>query len=650
MCGIAGQLRKNSPLKSDHLLLSTKAMCESIAYRGPDSSDVYVEPNLGLSLGHVRLSIQDLSPMGSQPMTSSNQRYTIIFNGEIYNVNELRNHINSKYCFSDWRGHSDTEVFLELIRFSGLNNALSLVEGMFAFALYDRSLNTLSLCVDRFGEKPLYLFSSNSSILFASDLNAFKSIADFPRTISRSALSLFFKYNYIPAPHCIYENCTKLRPGQCISIDLNYLTQSSFFYWDALAEIKNSYSIKYSNTLDFISCKSDLDSLISRSVSNQLISDVGVGTFLSGGIDSSLVTCFAQELLPSRLSTYTIGFSDIEFDEAQYARKIAKYLDTEHHELYVSDNDLLEVIPKLSNIYAEPFSDSSQIPTFLVAQLASCHNKVILSGDGADEIFGGYSRYIATQRTWSLVNRVPYFARRLLKVLTDVPPVIVYDYIFRLLNLLLSKRITSARFSKLINCFCSKDLFSLYSNFVTHWDNPTDLVIDSRELVSPIDEFQNSSGYFYDDISKMMAMDTVSYLPGDILVKVDRASMYNSLEVRCPFLNTDILRFAWSLPLSYKINGSKGKYILQSLLSDKLPSNLFDRPKMGFGVPIDRWIRGPLRPMVLELLSPSQLSTDGFLDQATVTRVINEHLDGKKSWGYYIWDILMFKLWYDSNS
>jgi len=649
MCGITG-FWNYGEANSELSYSKITRMTEVIAHRGPDDDGIWIDPEFGLAVGHRRLSILDLSAAGHQPMTSHSGRWIISFNGEIYNHLDIRRKLSTSSTSLPWRGYSDTETLLAAIEYWGLEHALDLVVGMFAFALWDRKEKKLTLVRDRFGEKPLYYGYQNNTFLFASELKALKAYPNFNAEICLDSLASYFRLSYIPAPYTIYKNISKLMPGSFLTVTLENVTNRIIpepkQYWSA---VSTAYSgLANSFTGSFCEAADALDNELSRSINDQRISDVPVGVFLSGGIDSTIVAAYLQKHSANAIKSFSIGFKEENYNEAHHAMSIAKYLGTDHTELYVSADQALSVVSKLPFIYDEPFADSSQIPTFLVSELASTSVKVALSGDGGDELFCGYNRYNKASQIFSFLNTVPSAKRALLSsILSSLNPNTVERY-YSLLKLLLPSRYRTLsvadKLSKLGVALSSSGPGSIYENLISHCTNPNDFVLSSREhkLATAI-----YSGIIDDlDIrSWMMLLDTVSYLPDDILVKVDRSSMSASLETRSPLLDHRLFHFAWTLPISYKHRNGVSKAILKRVLSRYIPDKYFTRPKMGFGIPLDTWLRGPLKEWADELLNPLLISDSGFIDPCHVKLLWEQHLSGKYNWQYCLWDILMWQSW-----
>ena len=654
MCGLTGFL-SDSSIKFNNFSNQLKPMVDSISHRGPDDDGFWIDEKSRVAIGHRRLSVQDLSFAGHQPMCSSSGRYVIAFNGEIYNHLNLRERLDIESDNSKkWVGHSDTETLLSCFEAWGVEATLKEISGMFAIALYDTKHNVFYLIRDRMGEKPLYYGWSGNVFLFGSELKSIKAFQGFSVEVDRNALALYLKYDYIPTPYSIYKDIKKLPQGSYfkISMDDNGWSQKCPFiikrYWFMEDVAKSG---KEENK--YIGFEKDaiqkLDDLLSKSVKQQMISDVPLGAFLSGGIDSSVVVALMQKHSDRKVKTFTIGFKEKNYNEAEYAKKVALHLGTDHTELYITPEQAMDVISRLPKIYDEPFSDSSQLPTFLVSEMARKHVTVSLSGDGGDELFGGYGRYFMANKIWLKIEKIPLTIRKLIsKGITLLSPKI-WDYLINSAFKFMPSRFRMShpgdKIYKLSKMLTANNINDIYEGLVTHWNNPFEVVLGSKERNSE----SNKDIYFINSEDEMMFLDSISYLPDDILVKVDRAAMSVSLETRAPFLDKDVVEFAWQLPLNMKIRDSKGKWILRKVLDGYIPNKLVDRPKMGFGVPIDSWLRGPLREWAEDLLSEQRLKHDGYFNVEAIRQKWNEHLSGNRNWQYHLWSVLMFQIWLDDQ-
>ena len=627
MCGISGFWETSRQLNNDLLPSIVQQMSNSLIHRDPDDGGVWVDTEVGIALGHRRLAILDLSPEGHQPMTSANGRYVIVFNGEIYNFLELRRQLES--LGHGFRGHSDTEVMLASFSQWGVLDATQYFNGMFAFALWDRQERVLHLGRDRLGEKPLYYGWVGNTLLFASELKAFKAYPNFLAEINRDALALFLNYGYIPAPDSIYKGIYKLPSATVLSWNGKTVHPQPVSYWSAreVAELGINQPFTGSDT----EALTQLEALLKDAVGMRMVSDVPLGAFLSGGIDSSTIVALMQVQSSLPVKTFSIGFHEKEYNEAQYARAVAHHLGTDHTELYVTPSEALAIIPKLPILFDEPFSDTSQIPTFLLSQLARQQVIVSLSGDAGDELFAGYNRYFFGRRIWQKVAWMPLAVRQIMaRALT------------------LNNLIGSDKLRKFRQILGSANQDEIYFILVSHWKQPETIVIGCSEPVTTLSVRQPYAN-LPDSTQKMMFLDLVRYLPDNILVKVDRATMGVSLEGRIPFLDHRVVEFAWRIPLSMKIRNGQGKWLLRQVLYKYVPKHLVERPKMGFGVPIDSWLRGPLRDWAEELLNESRLRQEGFLNPQPIRQKWKEHLAGDRSWQYHLWDILMFQAWLEKN-
>ncbi|MGU7783082.1 asparagine synthase (glutamine-hydrolyzing) [Burkholderia sp. PU8-34] len=651
MCGISGFLADSNfnEESSRHYL---KLMCDSIERRGPDAAGYWLDANAGIALGHRRLSIVDLSEHGHQPMHSACGRFVIVFNGEIYNFNEIRAQLEAENAAPDWRGHSDTEVLLAAIRAWGIEPALKSLSGMFAFALWDREQRVLTFARDRLGEKPLYYGRIDDVLVFGSELKALRKYPGFSRVqIDRSALSLYMRHNSIPAPHTIYSGIRKLVPGTFAQWRQGQREAEVRPYWTLAQAVADGRANPFHG--DSREALDTLDDLLRDVVRKQMVADVPLGAFLSGGIDSSTVVALMQSQSARPVRTFTIGFHEQEFNEAEHARAVARHLGTDHTELYVTAAHALDVVPQLPSIYDEPFSDSSQIPTFLVSQMTRQHVTVSLSGDAGDELFCGYNRYFVADGLWSKLKLMPAPLRRICARMMGAMPAEHLDRILTpLMRLLPAHRRhmhIGEKLHKLAAVIDVNGRDELYKRLVSVFYCPEQIVVGGTEPSTLLDSPQS----WPTEVSfaeQMMYLDTLTYLPTDILTKVDRAAMAVSLETRVPFLDHRVVEFAWRLPTSMKMRGTKGKWLLRELLYQYVPEKLIDRPKQGFAVPIGRWLRGELREWASQLLEPTRLKNEGFFHVAAVQRIWQQHLSGTYNWQHQLWSILMFQAWLDANS
>lgn len=649
MCGIAGFLHRRTFHVETSKAIATE-MIEAIKHRGPDALGVWADDFVAFS--HARLSILDLSDAGLQPMVSSSGRYVLVFNGEIYNHNEIRADIKKINFSNNWRGSSDTETLAEAIDAFGFVEAVQKINGMFSIAVWDRREQLLHLCRDRLGEKPLYYgwvgTGLKRSFVFASELKSILKHPLFEKNINQNSLGSFMRRGYVPDPNCIYQGIYKLLPAHHITLSQRNLfenllpTSKPFWSLPSVAQLGVASSDTYS--VEGISEK--FGSLLMGAVRKQMLSDVPLGAFLSGGLDSSLIVSLMQEQSIKPVKTFTIGFEDNNYNEAPFAKSVSDYLGTEHFELYVNQRDALNVIPLLPKIYDEPFSDSSQIPSFLISHLAKEHVKVVLTGDGGDEVFGGYNRYLAVEGLWKSMQGLPLSLRKNIASIISIFPEERLNCMAKHLPILNKYSNFGEKLKKAGGAIQQDTVSDLYNYFSSQW-------YDSAVMKSPVkdllihDAFLSKEFLDFDNAQKMMLVDSLTYLPGDILTKVDRASMANSLETRAPFLDRDIVEFAWQIPQKFKISKGQGKWIMRQQLFKRVPETIFDRPKMGFGVPIGNWLKGELRDWADSLINASRINAEGVFDATIVQEKWNEHLSGKRNWENQLWTILMFQAWKD---
>jgi asparagine synthase (glutamine-hydrolysing) len=641
MCGITGFIEPKQGQPAESLEATALRMAKAIRSRGPDDQGAWADPARGVALGFRRLAILDLSPTGHQPMFSEDGRYVIIFNGEIYNYATLRGELAQTGCA--FRGTSDTEVILAGIVRWGLTATIERLNGMFAFALWDKAEQALYLVRDRLGIKPLYYGWCGSTFLFGSELKALREHPNFQAEVDRGALALYLRHNCVPAPYSIYRGISKLLPGSFLRIrpdepDAECRPQ---VYWSARETVETGTAHPYTGSPE--DAVEELDALLRESIRERMVADVPLGAFLSGGIDSSLVTAVMQSQSERPVRTFTIGFWEPEFDEAGAARAVAKHLGTDHTELYVTAQQALDAIPRLPQLYDEPFSDSSQIPSFLVSAMARQHVIVALSGDGGDEMFAGYNRYTWVEKLWKRLKPVPLPLRSAAKgVMNCFSP---GEGGGRRWSEKLHLPLFNDKYAKLAGVLDARDPADIYTRLVSHWQNPTALTLGAAEPATILTDPARWAKL--DDFTlQMMYLDLVTYLPDDILAKVDRATMGTSLESRAPFLDdTRVVEFAWRLPLDFKLRDGRGKWILRQVLAKYLPVEAFERPKMGFTMPIGAWLRGPLREWAEDLLAEDRLRREGYFDPAPIRRTWNNHLAGRPGEQYRLWDILMFQAW-----
>lgn len=641
MCGISGYWRWQHKAPQQELLNIVWLMSRAIAHRGPDADGHWADAALGLAFGHRRLSILDVSSAGAQPMLSPDGKAVLVLNGEIYNFGELQRELESQSLAPRWRGHSDTEVLLAALRAYGIEKTLSKIQGMFAFAYADLAEKKLFLARDRFGEKPLYVYQDDSSLAFASELKAIRQVPGFDGTLCRDAMAEYLAYAYVPGSRAIYARVQKILPGHFAVLNLASeippnLVQISYWSAQESAQLARRHPI-----FDERVVEKKLEDLLRQSVQSRMVSDVPLGAFLSGGIDSSMIVAMMQQGRTQKIKTYSIGFQEMEYNEAHHARAVAHHLGTDHHEHIVTADEAMAVIPQLSQMYDEPFADSSQIPTFLVSQLARRDVTVALSGDAGDELFGGYNRYRLAPRIWKILRPLPLsFRRAVMTAITRIAPNTLDAAVFALgvlLPKLRQQKLWGDKIHKLADLFDAADEHRLYQRLLSFC--PLQWVYGASHAH---DQAIDSMGNFLDD---MMLHDTLNYLPGDILTKVDRASMAVGLEARVPFLDTELYAFAWSLPQEMKICHNKGKHLLRQVLYRYVPRTLIDRPKMGFGVPIADWLRGPLRPWAEDLLAHNKLTDGEYLNAVAIRQKWDEHQSGSRNWHQQLWAVLMLQAW-----
>lgn len=645
MCGITGYL---GDLSGNGPEQAISRMANTLFNRGPDDGGTWVDLPAGIALGHRRLSILDLTSAGHQPMATAGGHYVIVFNGEIYNHLELRQALDASRRHGHWRGHSDTETLLSAFEYWGVEETLRRVVGMFAIALWDRRQRVLTLARDRMGEKPLYYGWQGGTFLFGSELNALKAHPDFSGDIDRGALALLLRNNYVPAPWSIYKGIQKLPPGTFLQVSLERRDAGPLAYW-SLAEVaergaSGPFSGSDAEALDA------LELHLGAAVRGQMVADVPLGALLSGGIDSTAIAALMQANSTQAVRTFTIGFDERQYDEATHARAVAKHLGTDHTELRLSGEDALALVPQMPVMYGEPFADSSQLPTHLVMKLARRHVTVALSGDAGDELFGGYYRYFLAPKVWRSIGWMPLPLRRALGAgLTALSAESINRFAGPL-----SHRVGVAlpgdkahKLGRRLRDVCGMD--DLYASLVSEWPQPEAMVVDGHMPSNLVDD-RGRWPRLSDPVSRMMALDGLTYLPDDILVKVDRAAMAVSLETRAPFLDRSVIEFAWSLPMHMKIRDGKGKWLLRQLLDRHVPRALMERPKMGFGIPLDDWLRGPLRDWAESLLAEDRLRREGYLDPAPVRAAWKAHVAGQASYGYRLWSVLMFQAWLEASA
>lgn len=646
MCGICGFILNKPSFSHDKLSVRIEQIALRINHRGPDSSGSWTNADTGVALGHRRLAVLDLSSAGHQPMISHGGRYVLVLNGEIYNFAWIKRKLAAENAFlQSFRGHSDTEVFLRAIETYGIVEALQLASGMFALAVWDKENRELIIAGDRIGQKPLYYGFCHEGLVFASELACFKEFGREHWQIDRNALALFFRHNYIPAPHSILKNVYKLEPGHFLKIPLT-LVQSGKFegliaepYWQAVKVAREQFACR--SYLPVKENADELERLLHKAVSMQMIADVPLGAFLSGGVDSSLVAGVMQSISAKPVKTFTIGFNEQLFNEAASAKLVARHLGTDHTELFVTPEMALAVVPDLCRIYSEPFADSSQIPTYLVSRLAKQQVTVALTGDGGDELFGGYARYFHAGIIWKLLK--PFspqvrqnFSRRLAnrktqRLLARIPGI--------------DHGKNSNRILKAADLLTADTFFKLYKSLVSHTRFPEKMLLTcDGEPRTRLDMFEQLD-FQATDLEKIMFVDLLTYLPDDILVKVDRAAMAASLETRLPFLDPDIVDFSFRLPVQNKIYNAHGKIILRHLLDKYVPPQLTSKPKHGFSMPVGAWIKGCLKEWAAPLVNSERLRQEGYLDNDVIQKLWCEHQTGKRNCERMLWNVFMFQSW-----
>jgi asparagine synthase (glutamine-hydrolysing) len=660
MCGIAGIIINNQ-FKDNNLENLISRMTQKLSHRGPDHNATWCNEKKNLFIGHARLSILDISKNGNQPMHSSSGRYVLSYNGEVYNHNNIRHDIEKNKTIN-WKSTSDTETILEAIELWGVKNTIEKLSGMFALSLYDKNLNKVFLARDKNGEKPLYYGFHKSSIVFASELKSFLSINNFSKDINKNSLSYFFKYSYIPEPNSIFNNIFKLKPGCILEINLNnfyiienvkeiekYTKYYNFFFDKKYFQFEDIRKHFYNSDKE-----SNLDSILNKAVTSAMISDVNIGSFLSGGTDSSLITAIMQKNSKKKIKTFSVIFKEKKYNEEYYSNQVSRFLKTDHYELSLNYKDIIDQIKFLPDIFDEPFADSSQIPTILLSKFARDHIKVALTGDGCDEFFGGYNRYILFGKINKIIKLVPNFLRqRLGGLLFSIP----FKYINFLEGIIFNRIKNFSNISQLdnkikklslilLNC---KTEVEIYLSLIKVFQYNENLVLDNKIFSDEIDDYARKIFLKKElcDEESMMNVDQKFYLSGDILHKVDRGAMYSSLETRMPFLNPSVTFFSSLLTLKNKIHKNEGKIIIKNIIKKYLPKDLINPTKMGFSIPIDEWIRGPLKDWSKDILDAAKKNY--LIDSKLIARYEEEHFSGTHNWGQIIWNIIVFQKWYQKN-
>ncbi len=638
MCGIAGFLDPKRRSDDNELKALAASMAGALRHRGPDAQGVWVDEKAGVALGHTRLSIIDLSEAGAQPMISASGRFALVYNGEVYNAGEHRAELER--AGHTFRGHSDTEVMVEGFTEWGVRATVERLVGMFAFAAFDHATGTLTLGRDRLGIKPLYWGRVGGRIAFASELKALAKLPDFAPEIDRESLAAYLCTGYVPAPASIYQGIAKLEPGMLLAVGADGATCGER-YW-SLLDVATRGQAAPLDLSETEACER-LDALLTDAVTRRMVADVPLGVFLSGGINSSTVTALMQKSSPKPVKSFSIGFHEAGYNEAAQAKAVAGHLGTDHTELYMTAREAQAVVPKLPQIYDEPFADASQIPTFLVSEMTRKHVTVALSGDGGDELFAGYNRYGQGLRVARALRLLPLpITTCLAQMISAVPPT-RWDRLFGVLPEGMRPRLASEKLQKLVGVL-GEDASGYYRALIASWSGAWSLVKGARQPDHKA--FSDTvRAQFGDELSWMLYVDSVTYLPDDILTKVDRASMAVALEARVPILDHRIVDFAWRLPKDLKMRGGQGKWLLRQVLYKYVPKELVERPKMGFGVPIDAWLRGPLKGWASHLLDPAVMARAGFLDPAPIQEKWAEHQSGRRNWQHFLWNVLMFEAW-----
>ncbi|WNK01361.1 asparagine synthase (glutamine-hydrolyzing) [Thalassospiraceae bacterium LMO-JJ14] len=638
MCGIAGCIDLSQSTSAEDLRRIVASMTETLAHRGPDDTGIWIDAAAGLALGHRRLSIIDLSSAGHQPMVSPEGGHALVCNAEIYNYRDLRRDLENQGA--TFRGHSDTEVLLQACARWGVKKALEKASGMFAFAFWDRRTRILSLARDHAGMKPLYWGRFGDWLIFASELKALHRHPAFTAEIDRDALAGLIAYNYVPGTHSIYSNVHKMRQGHIVEISCHGNVHEEAFWRQEEIVTEGQRHPK----MDAVSSMDELDNVLQEAVARHMVSDVPVASLLSGGIDSSLITALMQRISGTPVQSFAVRFLDPEFNEADHARAIASHIGTRHTELTVGADDALQVIDRLPEIYDEPFADLSQIPTTIISTLVAQHAKVVLTGDGGDELFGGYPRYRITLEHQRTISQLPTFMRNAIAWMVQKGAHSSLRSLTRFCPPIAGQKLTPERLLKAAALLKEDRFIEAYRRTLVHWDPVEAVVPGGREPLGPLHR-DWSGRRLGQPLADMRSIDSATYLPDDILVKVDRASMAAGLEARIPFLDPDVIKFAWQLSPELCFRKGNLKWILQQVLHRHVPQQLTDRPKMGFGVPMHTWLRGPLRDWAEDLLDPRRMKEDGFLNPAPIRKRWEQHLAGDQNWQYSLWPVLIFQQW-----
>lgn len=649
MCGLVGFFGGDWSSGADAARAMLLRMAGCISHRGPDGTAAWLEGENRVALGHNRLAILDLSAAGDQPMHSASGRYVIVYNGEIYNHLELRERLTTEGRAGPWRGHSDTETLLAAVEAWGIRTALERAIGMFAIALWDREAKELILARDRLGEKPLYYgWQGNGRdrvLLFGSELKSLGSHPSFRRKIDREALALYMRHAYVPAPWSIFQGIKKLLPGSFLTFGPGGAERLERYWSGAEVAAAGAAAPRLARPEDYVD---QLEPLLTDAVGKQMLSDVPLGAFLSGGVDSSTVVALMQAQSARPVRTFSIGFHEEAYNEAEHAKAVARHLGTDHTELYVTAQEAMSVVPQLPTVYDEPFADSSQIPTLLVSRLARQHVTVSLSGDAGDELFAGYNRYKMTAAHWRRMSRLPRPLRAgLARSMRSLSPA-AWDRIASAASPILPQSLRMSlpgeKIIKAASVLPSRSSAELYGSLISIWRDPSSVVLGAGQSGEDADA-NGAKLAALGDVERMMASDMLGYLPDDILVKVDRAAMSVSLETRVPFLDHRVVEFAWSIPIDVKMRGGETKWPLRQLLYRHVPRQLIERPKMGFGVPIDSWLRGPLKAWAEDLLDEERIRREGYLNPEPIRRAWADHQSGRANLQHQLWTVLMFQSW-----
>lgn len=643
MCGIAGIFDRTANSPEVTLRDGATRMARILAHRGPDSEGVWTDSASGVALAHRRLAIIDCTPAGHQPMASACGRYMISYNGEIYNYKEIASELADQGHIV--KGGSDTAVLLAACVAWGVEKAIKRCVGMFAFALWNHEKRELTLARDRLGIKPVYWTRIGELFLFSSQLKAFKTHPSWRGEIDRNALVSYLRHAYVPAPHTIYQNVWKLLPGHILHIPANGETRLTC-YWNNRELARDGHESPYRGSYD--DARDTLEGLLHQAIGDRMISDVPLGAFLSGGVDSSAVAALMQAQSSRPIRTFSIGFQEQSYDESAHAATVAAHLGTNHTALFVTPTEARDLIPQLPNWYDEPFADSSQIPTLALSQLTRHHVTVALSGDGGDEVFAGYNRYIWAERLWKIMSCLPHGCRNTLSSLSHMLPIHMMNRIGNAVPGQSMPRQIGDKVQKIGGIFAATDIDSVYRKFISQWPNPDLITVEGAEPHSILwdDSVKRDRP---DTLGRMQLLDMSTYLPDDILTKVDRASMAFGLEARVPLIDHRVVEFAWSLPRNFLVRRGRSKSILRDILYKHVPQHLIERPKMGFGIPLDSWLRGPLRDWAESLLDENRLRQDGFFDPVPVRSALKQHLSCEGNMSYGLWAILMFQAWHEHN-